>query len=128
MPVRGKLKDSGVSPISSGGSLAGDIDRAGGFAVQEGIGKLDNVRLGDGEDGSEREEEVVVGRVVGPEGEDAAFFQMRGEGAQAGGGVEDAVARVEEIARGGMGVRSTAASRGEPMEATPCTRSSLRRS
>jgi hypothetical protein len=61
---------------------SGDVDGAGGFAVEERLGEFDNVCLGDSEDGLKRVEEVVIGRVVGPEGKDAVWLEMRGEGAQ----------------------------------------------
>ena len=47
-----------------GGSFAGDIDGAGEVAVEDGIGKRDEVGLGRIEDGAEAGEELVIGRVV----------------------------------------------------------------
>ncbi len=50
--------------VLRGGSFAGDIDGAGGVAVEDGIGKRDEVGLGRIEDGAEAGEELVIGRVV----------------------------------------------------------------
>lgn len=88
-----------LSAAGCSGCFEGDINGAGGLAIEERVGKGDDVRLGGGEDGGKGLEEGGGGRVVGPEGEDAAVVQVRGEGAQPGGFVEGAVARVEEVAR-----------------------------
>jgi hypothetical protein len=50
--------------VLRGESFAGDIDCAGGVAVEDGIGKRDEVGLGRIEDGAEAGEELVIGRVV----------------------------------------------------------------
>jgi hypothetical protein len=50
--------------VLRGESFAGDIDCAGGVAVEDGIGKGDEVGLGRIEDGAEAGEELVIGRVV----------------------------------------------------------------
>src|SRR5690242_3489482 len=62
---------------------SGHVDYAGRFAAEEGVGEFDDVRLGGGEDPLKRVEEIVVGRIVGPQGEDAAGLQVRGQSAQA---------------------------------------------
>jgi len=46
------------------GFFAGDINGAGGVAVEDGIRKRDEVSLGRVEDGGEAGEELVIGRVV----------------------------------------------------------------
>jgi len=55
-----RVEESGLR----GGFFAGDIDGAGGVAVEDGIGKGDEVGLGRIEDGGEAGEELVIGRVV----------------------------------------------------------------
>ncbi len=79
---------------------ARDVNGARGFAVEEGIGEGDDVRLRRGEGGAECVKKVVIRRVIGPESEDAAWLELSGERAQSGRRIEVTVARVEEVARG----------------------------
>ena len=58
------------------------------------------MRLAGGKYLRERVHEIVVGRVVGPEGEDAAGMKFFGENAEAFGAVECGVTFVEEVLRG----------------------------
>jgi len=69
-------------PGAQGASAdGGDVDRVGRRAVLQGVGELHDVGLGLVEDLGEGGGEGGAGRVVGPEGEDAAGVQVLGEAA-----------------------------------------------
>ena len=78
-----------------GGFFAGDINGAGGVAVEDGIRKGDEVGLRRIEDGGEAGKELVVGWVVGPKGKDALGQKLGGKAAESIGAIEGGVAIVE---------------------------------
>ena len=77
--------------------LSGDVDGALGIAVLKGIVEGNDVGLAGGKYLRQSVHKIVIGRVVGPESEDAAGVEFGGELAEAIGGVEGGVAFVEEI-------------------------------
>ena len=91
---------AGGTPTLPGLWFAGDVNGAGGVAREERIVEADDVGLGGGKDDVEGGDEIGVGRVVGPEGEDAARVKAGSKGAETVDGVEGGVARVEEVAWG----------------------------
>ena len=66
---------------------------------EERVEKRNDARVGSGEGLAKGGEEVVVGRIVRPKGEDAAGMQLRGEAAQAVRLVKSAVLLIQEVAR-----------------------------
>ena len=66
---------------------------------QERIEKRNDARFGFGEGLAKGGEEIVVGRVVRPKGEDAAGMELGGETAQAVRLVKSAILFIEEVAR-----------------------------
>ena len=76
----------GAEPRSTG-----DVDRVRRFSAGEGVGEGDHTCLRAGEDLSQDGAEVVVGRIVRPQREDAAGVEVAGEAAQARGRVERGV-------------------------------------
>jgi hypothetical protein len=62
-------------------SPAGDVDRVGGLAALQRVGKRHNVRPRGREDVGERGGEPIVGRIVGPEGEHTAGMKVAGDAA-----------------------------------------------
>jgi len=77
--------------------LPRDVNGARGFAVEQRVRKTDDVGFRGGEDGAECGEEIIVRRVVGPQREDTAGMQLRGEATETVGLIKRAVPRVEEI-------------------------------
>ncbi len=75
----------------------GDVDGAEGVSAGEGVGELDVVGGGGGEDFGEVVGELVFGDAVGPEGEDAAGLEVGGEFEQAFLGVEAGVGLGEDV-------------------------------
>ncbi len=79
------------------GLFTGDIDGAGGVAVEDGIGKGDEVGLGRIEDGGEAGEELVIGRVVCPEGNVSARQELGGEAVEPVGAIKISVPLMEKM-------------------------------
>ena len=57
------------------------------------------MRFGSSEDLAQHRQKRLIGRIVGPQGEDPARMEVSGEMAQSGRFVEGTVARVQEVAR-----------------------------
>ena len=74
------------------------VDRAFRIAVEQRVVKFDDVRLRTYENLVENPQKSRIGRIVGPQGEDAAGLKMGRETAQSFRLVERRVARVQEIA------------------------------
>ena len=81
-----------------GAGVGGDVDRVGGLSFLQRVVEGDDLGSHGGEDLSEHCCELLVRRVVGPQGEDSAGAQQPAQMVQAGRLVEVGIAGVQQVA------------------------------